>query len=584
MEALINQKPCVVQKVETPQGFSVSYKNHFLYSKYNPSKNIITAVENLKLLPGTVILCFSPLLCYGLSELLQKLPENCLLFLCEADSALYDFSLKESDISNFCKNTSEKVFNCPPKNLYELPLHLYELSKSGIYKRVIRLDMSGGVQFNSDFYNKLFSACTDSVMTFWKNRITLTRFGRRYSRNLFENLHYLADSKPITDFFNTIEKPIIVFGAGESTQKFIDNGLLRSCTPRNDEVPFYILCADTALQPLLKNGIKPDGVFVEEAQSVIVKAFTGTASDIRIFAGLSSIPNLVHIAGVNRLSYFYTEYADGNFFDSLKSQSFMPPANKPFGSVGLTAVYYALKFRKTENIPVYVTGLDFSYSTGLTHTKGALAHIFHLIQSNRLVPPQNYSAAFGPGSEKFIGKNGRTIITTPTLKNYANMFNSFFGEEKNLFDIGESGIKLSIPHIDCFVTNESACLPSLQAKLSSLPRSDENTAEQLDYKADSNRHCETSANRHCEAEGRGNPYQNDIAAYLQNERESLEYLRNLLTGKTDLKEEKLLAEIKKIAEPREYLYLHFPDGYSFAENQSFLNRIRTEIDFFLKIL
>ena len=262
----------------------------------------------------------------------------------------------------------------------------------------------------------------------------------------------------------------------------------------------------------------------------------------------------------------------------------MPSANTPFGSVGLTAVYYALKFRKDESIPVYVAGLDFSYSTGLTHTKGALAHILHLIQSNRLVPPQNYSAAFGPGREKFIGKNGCTIITTPTLKNYANMFNSFFGEEKNLFDIGESGIKLSIPHIDCFVTNESACLPSLQAKLSSLPRSDENTAEQLDYKADSNRHCKTSANRHCEAEGRGNPYQNDIAAYLQNERESLEYLRNLLTGKTDLKEEKLLSEIKKIAEPREYLYLHFPDGYTFAENQSFLNRIRTEIDFFLKIL
>ena len=570
MEKLNNQKPCVVQKIETPQGFSVSYKNHFLYSKYNPSKNIISAIENITILPGTVILCFSPLLGYGLKELQQKLPENCLLFLCEADSALYEFSLKEGIIESFCKTTdSEKVFFCPPESLFDLPLNLYELSKCGNYKRVIKLEMSGGVQFNTELYNRLFSASTDSLMTFWKNRITLTRFGRRYSKNLFENLHYFADTKPITDFFNSIEKPIVVFGAGESTQAFFD--LLPSLRARSAKQSimsnFYILCADTALQPLLKHGIRPDGVFVEEAQSVIVKAFTGTAKDIRIFAGLSSIPNLAHHAGTKNVSYFFTEYADGRFFDSLKKQSFMPPANKPFGSVGLTAVYYALKFRKNEDIPVYVTGLDFSYSTGLTHTKGALAHIQRLIQTNRLLPPQNYTAAFGPGTEKIMSKNGRPVITTPILKNYAAMFKSFFAGEKNLFDAGESGIDLGMPRVnlDCFVT--------------AAPRNDVGSC-----RPDATCHCEDNSHRHCEAEGRGNPQLKGLNEFLETERQSLEYLRDLLTGKTELRDDELLAEIRKIAEPREYLYLHFADGFKFSTNQSFLNRIRTELDFFLKYI
>ena len=552
---MTNQKPCAVQKIETSQGFSVSYKEHLLYSKYNPSKSILSAVENLQLLPGTVILCNSPLLGYGLSELLQKLPENCLAILCEAEAELFDFSKAEGlfDLQD------QRLLFCESELLSQLPLRLYELAKSGIYKRVIRLDMSAGIQFHKDFYDKLFAACTDSIMTFWKNRITLTKFGRRYSRNLFENLHYLADTKPISDFFNSIEKPLIVFGAGESTQKFIDNGLLRRCAPRNDEAPFYILCADTALQPLLKNGIRPDGVFVEEAQSVIVKAFTGTAKDIRIFAGLSSIPNLLHHAGAENLSYFFTEYADGRFFDSLKAQSFMPPANKPFGSVGLTAVYYALKFRKDETVPVYVTGLDFSYSTGLTHTKGALAGLLRLIQTNRLLAPQNYAAAFGPGTEKIMDKNGRPVITTPTLKSYAAMFKSFFAGEKNLFDAGESGIDLGLPRVnlDCFVA--------------AAPRNDGGS-------------CRPDATRHCEAKGRSNPYSKEIEAFLQNEREALEELRNLLTGKTDLKDKELLSEIRKIAEPREYLYLHFADGFKFSTNQSFLNRIRTELDFFLKYI
>ena len=549
MEEIINQKPCAVQKIETSQGFSVSYKEHILYSKYNPGKNIITLVEKLQLLPGTIILCCSPLLGYGMTELLQKLPENCLAILCEAEQTLYDFSETEGCL----KTTDGRVLKIQPEKLSELPIKIYNLAKFGLYKRVIRLDFSAGIQFNSDFYNRLFSACSESLMTFWKNRITLTKFGRRYSKNLFENLHYLAKTKPVTDFFGNIDKPIIVFGAGESTQDLI-NRLLSRYSPYNGKLPFYILCADTALQPLLKNEIRPDGVFIEEAQSVIMKAFIGTlkASDkTRIFAGLSSLPNLVHKAGVENTSFFFTEYAEGSFFNSLKQKAFMPPANLPFGSVGLTAVYYALKFRKNEDIPVYVAGLDFSYSIGLTHTKGALAHILRLIQANRIAPPENYAAAYGLGTEKIFGKNGHLVITTPTLKSYAGMFQSYFSGTKNLFDAGESGIDLGLPkvNIDSLVTDT---------------------------------HCNDGEAK--EAEDNSNSFEKEISDFLTGERGALEELRNLLTGKTGLKGNELLSEIEKLAAPREYLYLHFADGCQFSSSQSFLNRIRTEIDFFLKIL
>ena len=545
MEEINNKKPCAVQKIETSQGFSVSYKEHILYSKYNPGKNIITLVEKLQLLPGTIILCCSPLLGYGLAELLQKLPENCLAILCEAEQTLYDFSETEGCL----KTTDGRVLKIPPEKLSELPIEIYNLAKCGLYKRVIRLDFSAGIQFNSDFYNKLFSACSDSLMTFWKNRITLTKFGRRYSKNLLKNLHYLAKTKPVTDFFGSIDKPIIVFGAGESTQVLLDE--LKNQARTSD---YYILCADTALQPLIKNGIRPDGVFIEEAQSVIMKAFIGTlkASDkTRIFAGLSSLPNLVHKAGVENTSFFFTEYAEGSFFNSLKQKAFMPPANLPFGSVGLTAVYYALKFRKNEDIPVYVAGLDFSYSIGLTHTKGALAHILRLIQANRIAPPENYAAAYGLGTEKIFGKDGCAVITTPTLKSYAAMFQSYFSGRKNLFDTGKTGIDLGLPkvNIDSLVTDT---------------------------------HCNEGEVK--EAEDNSNSFEKEISDFLTGERGALEELRNLLTGKTGLKGNELLSEIEKLAAPREYLYLHFADGCRFSSSQSFLNRIRTEIDFFLKIL
>ena len=549
MEEIITKKPCAVQKIETSQGFSIFYKEHFLYSKYNPSKNIISLIENQTILSGTIFLCCSPLLGYGIKELLKKLKENCLIILCEAEEELFDFCIKERSLDF----NDSRVINVEPEKLNELPLFIYDKAKEGIYKRVIKIDMSAGAAFNKNYYERLLSASSDSIMTFWKNRITLTKFGRRYSKNLFENLQYLSDTKPISDYFGVIDRPIIVFGAGESTQKFIDTGLLRHCAPRNDTFPFYILCADTALQPLLKNGIKVDGVFIEEAQSVIMKAFIGTLNDIHIFAGLSSLPNLLHLAGAEKISYFFTEYAEGLFFKSLKTKAFMPPANMPFGSVGLTAVYYALKFRKNNSIPVYVCGLDFSYSRGITHTKGALAHIQRLINSNRLQSIANYSAAFGPGTEKIYGKNGNSFVTSVTLKNYAVMFRGIFEGTENLFDVGQTGIDLGLP------------LVSMDCSSASANKKD-------------------VAPRHYEAKGRDNAAKEDIKVFLQDEHKALEKLRDLLTGKTELKGDKLLEEIQKIAEPREYLYLHFPDGCRFSTDQSFLNRIRTEIDFFLKVL
>jgi len=190
-------KPCAVQKIETSQGFSVSYKNLFLYSKYNPSKLIISTIEGLSLLPGTIILCFSPLLGYGLAELEKKLPDNCLIILCEADTDLYNFTKGEGVFDRKGQN----VISYNPDNLNKLPLDIYQLTAQKIYKRVIRLDMSAGIQFHRNFYDSLYTASSNSVMTFWKNRITLTKFGRRYSKNLFINLSKLAATKPLSAFF-----------------------------------------------------------------------------------------------------------------------------------------------------------------------------------------------------------------------------------------------------------------------------------------------------------------------------------------------------------------------------------------------
>ena len=535
------QKPCLVQ---AKQGFSVSYRERFLYSKYDPQKNIINLINNLEVLEGTIFLIFSPCLFYGLEDLKNKLKNNCLIFACEKDELLYNFS-KENSASN--KNEIPFLNGA---ELLKLPEKINELCKSGKYKRIVRIDFSTGTQFYQEFYNKLEESCKNIIQTFWKNRVTLIKFGRKYCSNLFKNLKLLPETTPIEAYFKSIKKPIIVFGAGESIDYYFEKN------SDLDFSDFFILCADTALRPLLDRKIKVDGVFIEEAQSVILKAFIGCnaeKNDFHIFAGLSSASQLSNTFPQKNISYFSTEFTDLHIFQTLKNNNCLPPQNPPFGSVGLTSVYYALKFRKNENIPVYVCGLDFSFSVGKTHAKSTLANILRLQSSTRINNIQNIASSFSYGNSYESGKDNKKIISTPTLLSYAQSFNAFFSSEKNLFDCSEKGIKLQI---------EQKFPESL---------SPEKTNEKI-IKASGT-----------ESFSQKNDY-SKINKIIQNEKNELSELLNLLTKKSELSEEELKNKIEKLAAEKEYLYLYFPDGYCFSYNQSFLNRLRTQIDFFLKIM
>ena len=76
---------------------------------------------------------------------------------------------------------------------------------------------------------------------------------------------------------------------------------------------------------------------------------------------------------------------------------------------------------------------------------------------------------------------------------------------------------------------------------------------------------------------------NNIKEYFENEKNKLQKIKNILTGKENIQEELLENTLTTLITSCDYLYLHFPDGWMFSYTQSFLNRVRSEIDFFLKL-
>ena len=521
-------KPCLVQTV---QGFTVSYKDKLLYSKYNPQKAITQIIQNLTIQPQTLILCVSPVLPYGLKELSQKLPQDCLMLGCEYENELYDFMINNvQPQENFSFITREELVTLGPI-LIKRNVTLqsgFTLPPPGTFRRIIKIDFSAGAQFSGDIYDRVVENATSAIMTFWANRVTLVKFGRRYSSNFFKNLAFSTKTTPIKNYFGSIDKEIFVFGSGESLEQGIKKLNKNS----------YILCADTAAQALIARGIIPDGIFIEEAQSVISKCFLGIQnSKTHIFAGLSSLHSITRYFKPQDISFFTTEFTQASFIERFEKAGILPPKNDPFGSVGITCWYYACLFRKNKSVPVYTYGLDFSYSAGRTHTKGTMADQARFINISRIKNDANYGAAFLPPAFK-CGQ----VYTTPILQRYAGLF--------------EALRQAQGPQTMSQGLQTMSQEPQVQSELPEAKRGGSEPVEG----------------------------QNKITLILQQEAAALQELKSILTGEKKIASDKIEQEITKLIQDKEYLYLHFPDGHKFQYNQSFLNRVRVEVDYFLKIL
>lgn len=551
--------------------YTVQYKNRFLYSKYNPEKNIISAIEKSEILGGTLVLIFSPCLFYGIETLIEKcgaeLGKSVFIVALEAEERLLELSLEQKPkfekipkgaLQFFPKDAlSEQGINSFLQSLSsssEKKIAGLSLPPPGIFRRAIRFDFSGGVFFHADFYAQFFALTQNAIAQFWKNRLTLVKLGRLFCKNIFKNLPLAANSIQFENLEKKVGQPILVLGAGESLERTILE--LKNLGEKINEV--FIVAVDAALLPLLLAGIKIDAAVANEAQIAIEKAYIGirsAATFLRekplLFCDLTSRHTIPRITKFSPC-FFFSEFENNNFCAHLERCGILPRKIPPLGSVGLSATYIAMLLRENEDVPIFVSGLDFSFSCGKTHANGTMAHKTRLLQVSRVATLENYAAAFSQCAEALHGKNGKQIFTTKNLSAYAALFKNIFSSTKNIFDFGEEGLDLGIAR---------AKLISFGGKKFDLSFEKENS------------HGKTEARK-------------KTSDFLQGERRALLALADILSnGENAESREKGIPygeQILRLLEGREYLYLHFPDGYAPNLEQNFLNRVRAEIDFFLK--
>lgn len=534
---------------DTGKGFSVFYKERFLYSKRQPSRAMDCLVESLAIQKKTLVLFVSPVLGYGLKEIIAKLPEDSFLMILEADGELGIF-FENSFWNSFTEKIPDNVFYLCTSSVKDI-LKTAEEKTNYNFTKVLKIEASGGAGLYENFYNEAEAYLTEAASSFWKNRITLIAMGRNYSRNIFKNYSrflFAAEKKNGAEKYKfispaTVNKPIFVAGAGPSLDE--SRSFLRK--NRRD---IFLLAVDAAL-PALMPDIIPDAAVLLESQFWIQKTFIGfTGSNIPIISDITANPQAV-TAMKGGVFFFFTEYTKNIFINRFSEKNILPPSFLPMGSVGLTAVQLA-SFIAKKGVPIFCSGLDFSWKSGYTHAKGS-PQVSSLLNSvQKMESLYNTDSVFPQGLEKGTDKNGGMCFTIPNLYGYCQGYKEAFGKAAHIFDLGKSGLKISCNTIS------------------------ENEAEKIiaKYKTTCYADEECCLKGTClKAEKIKKVFNEEIA--------NLSELKNILTGKDKFDSCKALNILNDCG----YLYLHFPDALT-ADllNTNFLKRVRIELEYFLKTI
>lgn len=414
--------------IDTGRGFSILYRERYLYSNTDPEKRAVMRAEKTVLQDSTLYILTSPLLFYGISEILSRLPDNSHIICFELSKKLLDLSksyipdlLLNSKLITFCSSTESRDISSTVDEL-------------GIwnFRRVKHINITGGYSLYSTEYKNIIETIDNKIQEYWKNRMTLIHMGPLWIKNIFLNLYKLYSNTtalpimayPYTDY------PVLVTGAGESLE-----GSIKFIKDKRDS--FKILAVDTSVHVLLENGIEPDYIIAVDAQIYNFYDFMKVKNKgIPLFFDLTGYPGILSVMNGN-IHPFISNFANTKLLHRLEFYKLLPARLPALGSVGITAIYLALEITEKR---VFFTGLDFSYKIGKSHANGSPRNISELARTNRLEPMEQPGIYYARPLIHNEDKSGNRCITDLILSSYSDLMRKNFKQNERLIDIGKTGL------------------------------------------------------------------------------------------------------------------------------------------------
>ncbi|MDR3166327.1 MAG: DUF115 domain-containing protein [Treponema sp.] len=541
----------IPRQLEARRGFSVFYRGKTLLSLIDPISQGDRLAASVLQRSRTLYFCPSPLYGYGLLKLLEGLCANSAVLCVETDEKLMALSCAAMEKS---PGDHPRLRFIRTRDAAALCAFVRKTWGSRTFRRLEVVRLSGGWQLDAPGYETLAAALRRDIALDWGNAMTLVKLGRRYIRNALRNL-VLIPSAPTLQDLSFGSRPVLVLGAGPSLDGVLD-GLLSAFgdgLKQGAGRPFVLISVDTGLSALVSRNIKPDLVVALESQHWNLRDFIGSGAwEVPVAMDLSALPATREVLGGHTF-LFVTPWAPLRLFDRLRDAGLLPGTLPPLGSVGLTAVALALR---TSSGPVITGGIDFSFTQDRFHARNTPGHLESLRRHNRLGGLIG-AAAFRPGVFTARSKSGEPVLCDPAMKNYRELFEQEFSREKRLADISGTGLPLGIETL----SPATAFARLRDGGTAAAGRVPDRPAELVEKRRQA------------------------LKALIYRERDLLDTLRNILTGKIPSPP----GETEKLLDETDYLWAHFPDCAGTGGRRppgtdiSFLKRVRTELDPFIRI-
>ncbi|HOT78047.1 MAG TPA: DUF115 domain-containing protein, partial [Candidatus Wallbacteria bacterium] len=144
----------------------------------------------------------------------------------------------------------------------------------------------------------------------------------------------------------------LIVGAGPTLDLDIEN-------IKKHKQKVVIICTDSALNPLMKNGIKPNFVFTQNTQESVQDLFSGfPTKDLKVVANVFQPPEL--FSKIKSELYFYAPFEDETVLNNFVQLTPHIPKILKKPSTLVMAYIFArcMKFRT-----IYLLGADFCFET-----------------------------------------------------------------------------------------------------------------------------------------------------------------------------------------------------------------------------
>jgi hypothetical protein len=329
-----------------------------LNSYYNPTHEAKIWSEQFELSNlNTVITMFGLGNGIFVNKLAERLKKEDFLFIFEPSYDVFDYVLKNYDITKIIENQNICIKVEGLNDFYFHNLLQNAVNISNLYSQI---------QCSHPGYNELFR---ESCVSYWKeirdimfhtrlNINTEIIFGERLILNSCKNMKYIKDSNTIYDIAEEIcnDVPAIIVAAGPSLKDNLEE-LKRA------EGKAYIFVIDRILDYVLDYGIKPDFVVTIDP-SKPVELFT-EREDVKIplLTEMSSNWEVLDRHKGRKVFYSCSPYFQKMYLNVAKK----PPIIYTGGSVATAAFSLCIQmgFKK-----IVLVGQDLAYDGDFTHAGG----------------------------------------------------------------------------------------------------------------------------------------------------------------------------------------------------------------------